>query len=356
MEEQTPCRQQKKAQALRNHYEGCAPLTAERILEVIRGQGASLKADAERVAAYLGRAGREGSAWRSVVFPAEGLVRTSGTFGRRVGFTRLELVLVLVVVAILLALLVPAIVGALTPGPIHGETYIRIRECQIAATAFFNDYGDYPPTHWDELDDLFRYDPDGNGLYDTFDGLGAGTNPSTVNEGIEVFFACVATRRGGVYLEPDNDWLRNVDHADMTGDRDTGEDDVAMATDWYLMPDTPADPIFELVDWWDNPLVYVHSRDYAAHDGLASDGYDFSEALVYADASGNMVPCFAASTGGVGGPRHPNPGGFQLYSWGPDGMPGCAEEPPGSGNLQPGLPGLMPGWTTKSGNVANWDD
>jgi hypothetical protein len=129
---------------------------------------------------------------------------------------------------------------------------------------------------------------------------------------------------------------------------------VALATNWYLSPETTADPIFELVDWWGNPLVYVHSRDYAAHDGLTDGGYDAGEGMVYADKLGNLLHCFAAGPRDSGAAAYPRPNEFQLYSWAGDGMPGCGEDSPGSGNLQPGLPGLMPGWTDESGNVTNW--
>ena len=298
-------------------------------------------------------------------------MHTERNVARRAGFTVVELLVVIAIIALLAAMLTPAIIGARRRG-YNAKVVSRIHQCELAAQAFFNDYGDYPPTHWDELDDILKYDPEGDEAYNTFVyGSGAGeiddeSNPSTINEGIEVFLACVATQTGGPYLEPDGDWLRNVDYIDLTGDVDNGADDVAEATNWYLNPNSSAiltgdpldaDPIFEVVDWWGNPLVYVHNRDYTTYDGWDDVAGAWDTALEqgagYADREGTQRACHARSYRGTVTDNYPNLNSFQLYSWGADEMAGCgwdAGEP-----LEPD-PGWWPGWTKASGNLTNWEE
>ena len=296
-------------------------------------------------------------------------MHTERNVTRRAGFTLVELLVVIAIIALLAAMLTPAIIGAMRRGH-DTKTMARIHQCELAAQAFFNDYGDYPPTHWDELDEFLKYDSDGGG-YDRADDevffvgtLDDTTSPSTVNEGIEVFLACVATQTGGPYLEPDGEWLRNVDYTDLAGDLDTAADDVARATNWYLNPNSSAmangdpfeaDPIFEVVDWWGNPLVYVHNRDYTDYDGWDA-GWDPSEDVVYANREGGQMSCYARSYRGTVTDNYPNLNSFQLYSWGDDEMAGCLEDPDDPGMPVEPEPGWWPGWTKASGNLTNWEE
>ncbi|KPK66076.1 MAG: hypothetical protein AMK73_01120 [Planctomycetes bacterium SM23_32] len=295
----------------------------------------------------------------------------------------MELLVVIGIIAVLAALLTPALMAAMDKAH-ETRTLSRIHQGELAAQAFFNDHGDYPPSHWAELDDIFEYDPDANGDYDTFDGLNDSSNPNTINEGIEVFLACVASQQGA-YMEPPDDMLRDVDGQDAgdpEGDFDADVDgdydpyDVYAATNWLFGGD--GSPVFELVDWWGNPLVYFHNRDYADHDGWdqsAGEYYeptDPDEQVEYADEQGALYPCYARSTywrydddTSTGVPNvtgnHPNLNTFQLYSWGLDLQPGCAEaEDPGTGAPEgypnPNQPGIWAGWTSKSGNLCNWEE
>jgi len=296
-------------------------------------------------------------------------MHTERNAARRAGFTLVELLVVIAIIALLAAMLTPAIIGAMRRGH-DTKTLARIHQCELAAQAFFNDYGDYPPTHWDELDEFLKYDSDGDGTYDRatdevffFGALDDTTSPSTVNEGIEVFLACVATQTGGPYLEPDGEWLRNVDYTDLAGDLDTATDDVARATNWYLNPHSVADPIFEVVDFWGNPLVYVHNRDYADYDGWDGAAWDTSEAMLYADREGTWDPatddgwpCYARSYHGTATDNYPNLNSFQLYSWGADEMAGCLENPDDPGTPLEPEAGWWPGWTAASGNLTNWEE
>jgi prepilin-type N-terminal cleavage/methylation domain-containing protein len=288
------------------------------------------------------------------------LPRQSQRRTRRPAFTIIELLVVVAIIAVLAGLLMPALNHALNKAH-ESATLNRIHNCEIAASAFFNDHGDYPPTHWAELDALFEYDPNDDGVYDVFAGLDDTTNPSTVNEGGEVFTACVASRRGGPYMELDDSELRNVDDPDNTnvpndaddlpdGDYDTAAGDVAACTNWYF----GGSQIFEIVDWWGNPLVYFHNRDYYDYDGYDNTGaIDTGEAATYADLDGNHVNVFARSTDGFMTQNYPNLNSFQLYSWGLDELPGCLNN---AGAPNPNEPGYYPGWTKASGNLTNWEE
>jgi prepilin-type N-terminal cleavage/methylation domain-containing protein len=301
-------------------------------------------------------------------------MHTERNVARRAAFTLVELLVVIAIIALMAGMLTPAIIAALNKAH-AAATISRIRECEVAATAFFNDYGDYPPTHWSELPAIFKYDDSGR-----LTGLGTGSYPSTVNEGIEVFFACLATQKGGAYLDADQSWLRNVDWPDDTnapadadtdpdGDYDNSNNDVATATNWYL----GSNQIFELVDWWGNPLVYFHSRDYTSYDGWYDNGTPDNpgddywaapssghELMWYADAQANLLPCYARSVAGFTTLNYPRVDSYQLYSWGKDQLPGRSDLPTVTPDTVP-FPGgrdagQMPGWTGQSGNLTNWEE
>lgn len=335
--------------------------------------------------------------------------RRSCRIGRspcRVGFTLVEMLVVIAIIAILAALLTPAIMTAMRKAR-EAHTANLIHQVELGAQAFMNDYGDYPPSTWAQFDEIFEYDADGDGTYnpavdEVFFPFVEGdpawpgppdlvTNPSTVNEGIEVLTACLVTRTGGPYLEPEARVLGNTD-----GDTDAG-DDVANATNWYFSPVSLNDPVFEIVDWWGNPLVYFRNDEYAAHDGWQDAGTpgvpgdDYYENPAVDPPAGGVLPEWAryVSVDGVdvmcyarGWLHHydsvntlwvqnmtgnyPKLNDFQAYSWGDDELPGCwqafdaAGNPLGdnNGNLYGDTdePGEWPGWNGDSGNLTNWQE
>ncbi|MFO7957485.1 MAG: type II secretion system protein [Candidatus Brocadiia bacterium] len=300
---------------------------------------------------------------------------------KRAAFTLVELLVVIGIIAILAGMLMPALQAARTRAQ-ESSTRNLIHQCEVAATGFFNDYGDYPPSTWPELLDMLEYDTDGDGTYEGVDDPASDdyidftafpnnpdidpddswiNNPAAHNEGIEVFVAAVATRTGGPYLEPGGDQLGNTD-------RDSDhiiDEHVRRASNWFF----GSEDLFELVDFWGNPLVYVHNRDYANHDGFLEGPVEFEdagaletinpedwatsgyEALPYVDAEGEVRPVYARARQGTATQNWPRLNSFQLYSWGKDMMPGRSYRLNGG----PENNYIYPGWTAGRGTLSDWD-
>ena len=136
-------------------------------------------------------------------------------------FTLIEMLVVIGIIAILAALLMPALRMAMRSAHrAHTESFMN--QLSSAATMFHADYGDYPPSHWYEVDELFKFDYNGDGRYRRSDdeiwfdpALGVANRepmPSTENQGIEVFLACLSTMQGGSYVDVGD--RRMVDNTD----------------------------------------------------------------------------------------------------------------------------------------------
>lgn len=274
--------------------------------------------------------------------------------GMRRGFTIVELLVVVAIIAVLAGLLMPALNAALNRAH-ETATTSRMQQYEVAATLFFNDHGDYPPSTWNELDDLFGFDPDyegwgthpGNDKYDTIDeawGDNVGyvdssgnpfLDPRDYNEGIEVFLACVVTRQGGSYLEIEKGMVSNTDQDfdfdleytvtdyDDLGNPVTvnvpqdGEAEVFVVSNWvfgnadFSGPDPIYRPFFELTDWWGNPLAYFHNRDYYT---LGPGGTPQSYVMTRPD-DGVIVPVTAYDVDPDVG-LIPRQNSFQMFSMG----------------------------------------
>ena len=246
-----------------------------------------------------------------------GRAARTGRAGRR-AFTLIELMVVIAIIAILAGLLMPAIGAALNKSH-EARVLNMIHQCEIAATSFFNDHGDYPPSTWQ---DLFLANPfktidsatgrdvldlNADGVVDVNDyNVFIGALGSTNNEGIDVFTSCLASRNGGPYLQP-SDWQI----------RDTGISLPAIQgdTNWYF----GTDHLRQLVDWWGNPLIYIHNRNYALTDGVTG-GAGATWVTCVNTVTGETADAFSRSGYNFRAGTAPNLDSFQLFSLGLNGF------------------------------------
>ncbi len=271
------------------------------------------------------------------------------------GFTLVELLVVIGIIAILAGLLTPAVMAAMTKAH-EAATVNTIRQVELGAQMFANDYGENPPSTWAQFDEVFEHDwvtrtaildgagnqtgwaisPGADGTYtrnttwrgvfsnvdevffpwqenmaggiptldpSAVDQWGNTVGVTTVNEGSEVLTACLLTQYGGAYLEMDAATLSNTD-----GDYDTANH-VASASNWVLSPRTVNDALMEITDYWGNPLVYIRNDRYDRHDGwIGSNATGFFEQTTfpappgyapeyvrYVGQDGIERPCYARS-------------------------------------------------------------
>jgi hypothetical protein len=174
--------------------------------------------------------------------------------------------------------------------------------------------------------------------------------PSRTNEGIEAFAHCLLTRNGGPYLElessqlanTDGDYDKDIDTTVLPAARDDDTPDVFETTNWIYGSTTERRPLYEIVDYWGQPLAYFHNRDYTAYDpnpAFASPGnaeqYAGPGYVLWEDADDDGWPdsgevtldANELYTVGSRGTSEldvpPNLDSFQMYSWGVDGEPGA---------------------------------
>ena len=190
----------------------------------------------------------------------------------RNAFTLVELMVVIAIIAILAGLLMPAVRSALNKSH-ESRTLNLIHQCQIAATGYFNDHGDYPPSTWQDLfltthsrrsdggTDVL--DLDGNGVVDINDYI----NPSLalgpvsadagpITRALRSSWPAWPLRTAAPICSPPTELGSYVDSTASPCRRHATAD-----TNWYF--DSTNRTCSELVDWWGNPLIYIHNRDYA---------------------------------------------------------------------------------------------
>ncbi|NQT18678.1 MAG: prepilin-type N-terminal cleavage/methylation domain-containing protein [Planctomycetes bacterium] len=178
---------------------------------------------------------------------------------RQVGFTLVELMVVVGIVLVLASLLLPVFFGA-KEGQLARSTRAEIEYLKSALEQYKNEFGDYPPSFLEELGD----DP----------------HTGVINEGNRALVACLATKKGnGPYLrsyvlkDPDkvrlaHDGLPNtlIAHHDLTG--------------WVFTDDPEHADVRcrELLDAWGTPYIYLHNRDYHSDAGqvYSMDGLNAS--------------------------------------------------------------------------------
>jgi prepilin-type N-terminal cleavage/methylation domain-containing protein len=146
---------------------------------------------------------------------------------RNRGFTLIELLVVIAVIGILTAIAFPVMSGVKTRQKAR-TTKVLIENLKLKLEQYASDFGDYPPSN-----------PRLCGL------------PSNgINDGIECLVRCLTTRsKNGPYVEFSEEQLRNTDHDSLVSGNPTNS---SMTTR----------ELFEVVDGFGNPLVYLHNADY----------------------------------------------------------------------------------------------
>jgi prepilin-type N-terminal cleavage/methylation domain-containing protein len=195
----------------------------------------------------------------------------------RAGFTLIELMAVIVILGILTAALVVGL-GKAGEEAKRKATAAFLVQLEAAIGEYEQRFGDFPPSQWQEE-------------------WGSAPNPTNLG-GECLVLSLWSPKWGGVNLRDDR--LVNTD-ADETK---------------KSLSRIPKPALFELKDEWDNPIAYLHRRDYEKQQvylATPPDSNDALESTVRAERNPATGQPF-------------NPTGYQLRSAGPDGEFGTADD------------------------------
>lgn len=195
----------------------------------------------------------------------------------RSGFTLIELLAVLLILSILFAFLVTNVFSA-GERVRTGNTRAFLSQISAAVASYENDKGDYPPSQHPAQGDR-------------------GNNKT--NMGIEELVISLFPPGGGGADLPDDRFV----NTDLDSSR-------ASQTDF------PESDLFELRDDWDNPIAYLHSRDYESGPTYVTFDPETGELL-----EGRVLARKNPTTGAFHNRRS-----FQLLSAGPDGVFGTEDD------------------------------
>ncbi len=191
---------------------------------------------------------------------------------RNKGFTLIELIVVISIISVLAGAAVVGVMSALSKS--KKDTCQRlITAVQTAVEQFQQQWGgEYPRV------DLSLYS-------DNLEEAG-------VNGGIETCLLAIRTTKGGPYfpVESFQNSLANLD-----------EDDAPNAYDYFAVQGETA--LFELIDPWGNPLVYIPEGSY-------------TESFEYQTSDGEYVDVQAQTLAKTG----TYPQGYMIWSFGPNGV------------------------------------
>lgn len=197
----------------------------------------------------------------------------------RAGFTLVELLAVILILSILLAVLVPNLFSS-SEAVAASNTRAFLAQVAAEVDSFERDTGDFPPSRFSK--DL---DP----------------RPSETNMGIEMMVISI--------MPADGSYRANASYDDRLINTD-GDD-----TKRSLTRFTSAE-VFELKDSWDNPIAYLHRRDYergGEYITFVTDEDEWVEQRVTAWINTQ-----------TGDPYRPDT--FQLISAGSDGIFGTEDD------------------------------
>jgi prepilin-type N-terminal cleavage/methylation domain-containing protein len=194
---------------------------------------------------------------------------------RRSAFTLVELLVVIAVIAILAGISFPVMSSVKTRQKAKA-TKLFIEDLKLKIEQYANDFGDYPPS--------------------TAKWVGLPSNGT--NDGIECLVRCLTTKKKkGPYYEFADEVLKNGDEDRIGSGNPT---DSTLSTR----------ELFECVDAFGNPFVYLHNADYETGHKVRSG-----------DDTYKVKGQKSKKTG-----QHYNLRGFQLYSFGPNGKDDGGEE------------------------------
>ncbi len=201
--------------------------------------------------------------------------------GSEPGFTLIELLAVILILGILTTLLITQL-GSSEEAALGGATELELEEIAGAIGDYFNEFGDYPPSS-------FRAEQ--------------GVANDGTNVGGEALVVALWSQHweAGGHLGDLADRFVNVD-----GDR-------ASST----LTDLASRDLFELPDKWENPIAYLHRRDYEGPGQLY---------VTIDPATGEELHSTFKAVRNEATGRFYQHNTFQLASAGPDGAFGTEDD------------------------------
>ncbi len=192
---------------------------------------------------------------------------------RRRGFTLIEILVVISIIGVLAAIILPALAHVMESSKVSSCSN-EIRQLEAALASYESVHRDYPPSRLSEI----------------------GIAGNRTNEGNESLLVCLTTEKEGPFWEIREDQLGNSDG-----------DQAPRLISTYNGSTIRTRDLYELLDPWGNPYVYVHAKDLAT-------GYS----VTYM-AEGRTQPVEPVRQGEKAGIT-PGEGKYQIWSFGPNGV------------------------------------